>query len=57
MKKLLVLSGVCFAAAANAATDITGVITDVDGYMDAAIVVGIAILLFVIGRRVVQKLI
>lgn len=44
-------------ATANAATDITGVITDVTGYVNAAIVVGISVLLFVLGRRAVRKLI
>lgn len=37
-------------------TDITGVITAVDGYRTAAVAVGIAILLFVIGRTVVRKI-
>lgn len=45
------------ASAVQAATDITEVTTEVSGYKDAAIVVGVAILLFVIGRRVVRKLI
>lgn len=40
-----------------AATDITEVISDASTYKDSAIVVGIAILLFVIGRRVVRKLV
>jgi len=58
MKRYLALAGLTAAAAsANAATDITGVISDVSGYMDAAIVVGIAVLLFVVGRKVVRKLI
>lgn len=38
-------------------TDITAVITAVDGYYDAALVVGIAVLLYVLGRKVVRKLI
>jgi len=46
-----------FSATAQAATDITGVINDVEGYMDAAIVVGVAVLLFVLGRKVIRKLI
>jgi len=41
----------------HAQTDITGVITAVDGYLDAAIAVGIAVLLFVLGRKVVRRLI
>jgi hypothetical protein len=38
-------------------TDITGVISDVSGYVDAAITVGIAVLLFVLGKRVVRRLV
>jgi hypothetical protein len=45
------------AVTANAQTDITGVMTSVSGYKDAAIVIGIAILLFVIGRKVVRRLV
>lgn len=45
------------ASAANAQTDITAVISTVDGYLDAAIAVGIAVLLFVLGRKVVRRLI
>jgi len=45
-----------FANVASAQTDITGVIDAVDGYRTEAIVVGIAILLFVLGRSVVRKL-
>jgi len=57
MKKLFVL-GACLAPSALfAATDITGVISDVSDYKDAAIVVGIAVLLFVLGRRIVRKLV
>lgn len=41
---------------ANAApTDITGVITELSGYFDAAMVVGIAVFLFVLGRRIVRR--
>jgi len=58
MKKTLAVIGLAgMTAAANAATDITGVIEDVTSYKDAAIVVGVAILLFVLGRKVVRKLI
>lgn len=39
------------------ATDISSLITEVDGYQTAALAVGIAILLWVIGRRVVKKFI
>lgn len=38
------------------ATDIAGVITEVTTYKTSAITLGIAIFLFVIGRRVVAKL-
>jgi len=41
---------------ASAQTDITGVISAVDGYRTAAVAVGIAILLYVIGRGVVRKI-
>jgi len=43
------------AVSARAATDITGVIDDVDGYYTAAAGVGIAVLLFVLGRAIVRK--
>jgi len=39
-----------------AATDIDGVISDVSGYQTAATVIGIAVLLFVLGRKVIRKL-
>lgn len=39
-----------------AASDIAGVVTSVAGYWDAAAVVAIGILLFVLGRRVVKKI-
>jgi len=42
---------------ASAQTDITGVITAVDGYRTAAITVAIALMLFLIGRSVVRKLV
>jgi len=45
-----------FVSAANAQTDITSVVSSVSGYWDAVKVVAIAILLFVIGRKVVRKL-
>ena len=59
LKKLGLAAGGALAAcsSAMAQTDISGVTTAVSGYKDAAIVVGIAILLFVIGRKVVRKLI
>jgi len=42
---------------ANAQSDITGVTTSVSGYVTAATAVGIAVLLFVLGRKVIRKLI
>jgi len=45
------------AASANAQSNIDQVTTAVSGYVDAAIVVGVAVLLFVLGRKVVRKLI
>lgn len=45
-----------FAGVANAQTDMTDTISTVSGYWDAVKVVAIAILLFVVGRRVVKKL-
>lgn len=41
---------------ANAQTDISSVITTLDGYRTAALAVGIAILLYVLGRTVVRKI-
>lgn len=41
---------------AHAQTDITGVVSEVSGYWDAVKVLAIAILLFLIGRKVVRKL-
>jgi len=46
-----------FTSAAFAQTDITGVITEIEGYLEPAIAVAIAILLFVLGRKVVRRLI
>jgi len=57
MKKLVALAVCSMPAALFAQTDITDVISDVTGYKTAAIAVGIAILLFLIGRKVVRKLI
>lgn len=58
MKRLITLTALSLATfGASAATDIAGVITDVTDYKDDAILVGIAIVLFIIGRKVVKKLI
>lgn len=43
--------------AAFAQTDITSVTSTVSSYVSAAIVVGVAVLLFVLGRKVVRKVI
>jgi len=40
---------------AFAQTDITGVIDSLDGYLTAGIAVGVAILLFTLGRAIVRK--
>ena len=57
MKKLIAMLVMAGGTAAQAATDIDGVVSDVSGYADAAIVVGITVVLFVIGRRVIKRLI
>jgi len=44
-------------AKADAPTDISGVITAVSGYVTAGIVVGVAILLWVLGRRTTKKVV
>jgi len=44
-----------FSTAAYAQSDITGVVTSVSGYWDAIKVIGIAILLWMLGRRVIKK--
>jgi len=43
------------ATGAFAQTDITGVIDSLDGYLSAAIAVGVAVLLFTLGRAIVRK--
>lgn len=37
-------------------TDITSVIDTLDGYRTAAVAVGVAVLLFVLGRTIVRKI-
>lgn len=59
LKKAAVVAGsALMAGSAMAAdpTDIAGVITSVDGYRTAAVAVGVAVLLFVLGRSIVRKL-
>lgn len=51
------LAAVPFAAMADVPTDISGVTSAVSGYVTAAVAVGVAVLLFVLGKRVVRKLI
>jgi len=45
------------ASQAMAATDITEALTEVGTYKTSAIVIGIAIFLFVLGRKVVKRLV
>jgi len=42
---------------AQTTDDITSTITTVSGYQTAAVAVGVAVLLFVLGRKVVRKMI
>ena len=49
-----VMSGV--SALAADPTDITGVVTTIDGYRTAAMAVGILVLLFMLGRTIVRKI-
>lgn len=53
---VLALFGMLAVSVCQAQTDITAVVDTVSGYWDAAKAIAIAILLFVIGRRVVQKI-
>jgi len=43
------------AASANAASNITQVLTEVDGYVTTGIGIGVLVLLFVLGRKVTRK--
>jgi vacuolar-type H+-ATPase subunit I/STV1 len=52
-----ILAGFGLSAHATAPTDIPGVTDAVSGYVTAATVIGVAVLLFVLGRKVVRKLI
>jgi len=45
-----------FASTASAQTDLTATITTIEGYWDAVLPIGIGIILFVVGRKVVKKL-
>jgi len=40
---------------ASAQSDITGVLDSLDGYKTAGIVIGVAILLFTLGRVIIRK--
>jgi len=59
LKRLIVGLGMLslLTLGANAATDIAGVTSDASGYVTAAIVVGVAVLLFTIGRKILKRLI
>jgi len=46
-----------YAQYASAATDITGTITTISGYVTSATAVAIGVVLFVLGRKVVRRLI
>lgn len=54
---LLMVAFLALAISAQAQTDMTGVVSAVEGYVDAGIAVGIGVLLFVLGRRVLRKLV
>lgn len=43
------------APALFAATNITGVIEEVNTYFNSAVAIGIAVLLFVLGRKIIRK--
>lgn len=53
---LLAVAFVVLTFSAQAQTDMTGVISQIETYLDAAIAVGIAVLLYVLGKRVVRRL-
>lgn len=55
MRWFVALLGLLFVSSASAATDIAGVITEAGTLKDAALVVAIAILLWVVGRRVLRR--
>lgn len=54
---MLLLAFLAIVVQAQAQTDMTGVVSAVEGYVDAGIAVGIGVLLFVLGRRVLRKLV
>lgn len=56
--KALTVGATLAAVSARAAdpTDISGVVTALDGYRTAAVAVGVAVLLFVLGRTIVRKI-
>jgi len=51
----LVAIGFGYCAAVQAASNIAGVLTEVEGYVDTGIAIGILVLLWVLGRRVARK--
>lgn len=59
MKQKLALVGAFSVLALNRASaqsDITGVVDSLDGYLTAAVAIGVAILLFTLGRAIVRKI-
>jgi len=52
---MVALAFLAMSTGAFAQTDITGVIDSLDGYLSAAIAVGVAVLLFTLGRAIVRK--
>lgn len=57
VKKLAVVASFLAPSVLFAQSNMDQVITSVSDYKDDAILVGVAVLLFVIGRKVVRKLI
>jgi len=61
MKKKFVPLAVAGALAAttfkaSAQTDITGVVDSLEGYVTAAVAIGVSVLLFTLGRAIVRKI-
>jgi len=56
--KMLMVAGTVAATTfvASAQSDITGVVDSLDGYLTAAVAIGVAILLFTLGRAIVRKI-
>jgi len=57
LKSLLVAGAVVGTSfVASAQSDITGVVDSLDGYLTSAVAIGVAILLFTLGRAIVRKI-